>query len=162
MGVLRRRGGQDTDTHRGTALGGHGRREALGGTRPPTSDFQPPEAARQKTAVAGAACLGCFVITQASQYVFPHPPSFSFLFWATSGAHGSSQATGRIGAAAAGLHHSHSHAGSEPHLCPTPQLGATPDPEPTERSQGSNPILSDTSQVLNLLSHHGSSSHRGF
>ena len=39
-----------------------------------------------------------------------------------------SQATGRIGAVAAGLHHSHSNAGSEPRLRPTPQLTAIPDP----------------------------------
>ena len=35
-------------------------------------------------------------------------------------AHGGSQARGRIGAVAAGLRHSHSNAGSEPHLQPTP------------------------------------------
>ena len=33
-----------------------------------------------------------------------------------------SQARGQIRAIAAGLHHSHSNAGSEPHLLPTPQL----------------------------------------
>ena len=38
------------------------------------------------------------------------------------------QARDRIGAAAAGLHHSHSKAGSEPHLQPTPQLTAIQDP----------------------------------
>ena len=31
-------------------------------------------------------------------------------------------------AAAAGLSHSHSNTGSEPHLLPTPQLTAMPDP----------------------------------
>ena len=34
---------------------------------------------------------------------------------------------GPAGAAAAGLHHSHSNPGSEPHLQPTPQLVAMPD-----------------------------------
>ena len=34
---------------------------------------------------------------------------------------GGSQARGRMGAVAIGLHHSHSNAGSEPHLQPTPQ-----------------------------------------
>jgi len=29
-------------------------------------------------------------------------------------------------------------AGSKPHLQPTPQITATPDPQPTERGQGSN------------------------
>ena len=37
-------------------------------------------------------------------------------------------ARGLIGAAAVGLHHSHSHTGSEPCLQPTPQFMATPDP----------------------------------
>ena len=37
-------------------------------------------------------------------------------------AYGGSQARGPIEAVAAGLHHGHSNAGSEPHLQPTPQL----------------------------------------
>ena len=41
---------------------------------------------------------------------------------------GGSQATGLIRAVAAGLHHSRSNAGSEPHPQPTPQLTATPEP----------------------------------
>ena len=40
----------------------------------------------------------------------------SLLLVATPTAYGSSQARGRIGAAAAGLHHSHSNVGSEPQL----------------------------------------------
>ena len=46
---------------------------------------------------------------------------------AAPSAYGGSQARGRIGAVAAGLRQSHSNAGSEPHLQPTPQLTATPD-----------------------------------
>ena len=46
-------------------------------------------------------------------------------------AYGHSQARGRIGATAAGLHHglhhSHGNAGSELRLRPTPQLTTTPD-----------------------------------
>ena len=53
-------------------------------------------------------------------------------------AYGGSQARGRIGAAAAGLRQSHSNAGSESCLRPTPQLTATLNPQPTERDQGSN------------------------
>ena len=53
---------------------------------------------------------------------------FIFLiFRATPAAYGGSQARDQIGAAAASLHHSHSHTISEPHLQPTPQLTATPD-----------------------------------
>ena len=54
-------------------------------------------------------------------------------------AYGGSQARGLIGAVAAGLRQRHSNAGSEPHLQPTPQLMARPDPQPTEQGQGSNP-----------------------
>ena len=54
-------------------------------------------------------------------------------------AYGSSQATGWIGAIAAGLHHSHSNTGSELSLQATPQLTAMPDPSPTEWGQGLNP-----------------------
>ena len=43
-------------------------------------------------------------------------------------AYGGSQARGLIGAVAAGLCQSHSNAGSQPRLQPTPQLMATPDP----------------------------------
>ena len=60
---------------------------------------------------------------------------------AAPAAHGDSQGRGLIGAVATGLHHSHSSAGSEPHLRLTPQLMATPDPSPTEQGQGSNPQL---------------------
>ena len=59
------------------------------------------------------------------------PPFFFFVFAfsrATPSAHGGSQASGRIGAVTTGLHQSHSNAGSEPHLQPTPQLTAMLDP----------------------------------
>ena len=55
-------------------------------------------------------------------------PSFFFLFRATPMAYGSSQAKGRIRAAAAGLHHSHSNNRSKAHRQPTPKLTATVDP----------------------------------
>ena len=60
--------------------------------------------------------------------------SYDFFFclfaisWATLVAYGGSQARGLIGAVAAGLCHSHSNAGSEPCLQPTPQLTAMLDP----------------------------------
>ena len=46
--------------------------------------------------------------------------------WATPAAYGVSQARGLIRAVATGLRQSHSNAGSEPRLQPTPQLTATP------------------------------------
>ena len=52
----------------------------------------------------------------------------SCLFRAAPMACGVSQARGRIGATAAGLHHSHSNTRSKPPLPPTPQLTAMPDP----------------------------------
>ena len=52
-----------------------------------------------------------------------------FVFsYAAPAAYGGSQARGLIGAVAAGLHHSHSNAGSKPRLWPTPQLTAMLDP----------------------------------
>ena len=52
----------------------------------------------------------------------------ALLFRAAPVAYGSFQARGQIGASAAGLHHRHSNAGSEPCLRPTPQLTAMLDP----------------------------------
>ena len=57
--------------------------------------------------------------------------------WVAPVAYGGSQARGLIGAVAASLCQSHSNAGSEPCLQPTPQLMAMPDP--TEQGQGLNP-----------------------
>ena len=54
-------------------------------------------------------------------------------------AYGIFQARGQIGAVVAGLHHSHSNAGSKSRLQPTPQLTATLDLQPTEQGQGLNP-----------------------
>ena len=53
---------------------------------------------------------------------------FVLFFRAAPMAHGGYQARGQIGSVAAGLPHRHSNAASEPHLPPTPQLMATPDP----------------------------------
>ena len=64
---------------------------------------------------------------------------FFLLFRATLAAYGGSQSRNLIGAIAAGLHHSHSNSGSEPCLWPSPQITATPYPQPTEQGQGLNP-----------------------
>jgi len=53
---------------------------------------------------------------------------FLLFLWAAPAAYGGSQARGRIGAVATGLRQSHSNARSQPHLRPTPQLMATPNP----------------------------------
>ena len=60
------------------------------------------------------------------------------IFWAAPATHGGSQAWGSVGTVAANLHQSHSNAGSEPRLQPTPQLMATLNPYPTEQGQGLN------------------------
>ena len=84
---------------------------------------------------------------------------FIFCFFrATPEAYGGSQVRGRIGAAAAGLRQSHSNLGSEPHLRPTPQLTATPDPWPLSEARYWTHILMDPSWVCNLLSPSGNSS----
>ena len=61
------------------------------------------------------------------------------LFRAAPAAYVSSHTSGGIGAVAASLHHSHNTNKSEPRLLPTLHLMATPDPQPTEQGQGSNP-----------------------
>ena len=57
---------------------------------------------------------------------------FFLLLMATPMAYGISQATGQLEAAAASLHHIHSHTGSKPFLLPIPQLMAMPDTKPIE------------------------------
>ena len=62
-------------------------------------------------------------------------------------AQGNSQARGRIGAAAAGLHHSHSNTRSEPHLQSTPQLRPRRIPNPRIKARDRTCILMDVNQV---------------
>ena len=75
------------------------------------------------------------------------------IFRASPEAYRSSQARGRIGAAAAGLRHSHSNARS------TPQDVATPDRpfNPLSKAEDQICILMDTTWILNLLSHNKNS-----
>jgi len=72
-------------------------------------------------------------------------------------AYGSAQARDQIRATAASHSQSHSHAGSEPHLQPTPQFAATLDPWSTEQGQGSNPCPHGYQSGLFLLHHNGNS-----
>ena len=74
-----------------------------------------------------------------SYRIFFFFPCLFAISWAAPEAHGGSQARGLIKAVAASLCQSHSNVGSEPCLRPTPQLTATPDPQPTEQGQGWNP-----------------------
>ena len=64
------------------------------------------------------------------EFGFSNNITFFFfgLFRAVPVAHEGSQPRGPIGAVASGLRLSHSNTGSEPHLRPTIQLTATPDP----------------------------------
>ena len=82
-------------------------------------------------------CINFYAFSQ--EYSLFKVSSFFFFFvfvvvvvvvaisWAAPATYGDSQARGRIGAVATGLRQSHSNAGSEPRLQPTPQLTATPD-----------------------------------
>ena len=76
--------------------------------------------------------LFIFLLKESIAISFFHNSSFLFvlffLFRAIPIAYGSSQARGQIGAAAAGLHYSHSNTGSKPCLQPMPQLVAMLDP----------------------------------
>ena len=67
-----------------------------------------------------------------------YPVFFFAPFRAVPTAYGGSKARGPTRAAAAGLHHSHSHTRSEPHLRPTSQPMATPNPLATKWGQGLN------------------------
>ena len=87
------------------------------------------------TAWGKKACIVKRSITSAQNICFQVKRFFLLLFFglfvifrAAPMAYGSSQARGLIRATAAGLHHSHSNAISEPCLWPTPQLMARPDP----------------------------------
>ena len=62
-------------------------------------------------------------------------------------AYGGSQVRGQIGAAAVSLRHRHSNTGSEPHLRPTPQLTALPDPNPLSKAKDRTCVLMDTSRI---------------
>ena len=75
------------------------------------------------------------------------------VFRATLAAYGSSQARGPNRAVVAGL----SNTRSKPHLWPTAQLEAIPDPWPAEQGQGSHPILMGTRLLLNPQRHNGNS-----
>ena len=69
----------------------------------------------------------CFYVHEV-QYLYIYLFCLFCYFYAAPAAYGGSQARGRMGAVAAGLHQSHSNVGSEPHLQPKPQLMAMPDP----------------------------------
>ena len=77
----------------------------------------------------GMGCTGSLGLVYVNYYIFF---SVFSLFRAAPVAYGGSQAKGPNGTAAASLHHSHSNARSKPGLQPTPQLMATPDPQPTK------------------------------
>ena len=62
-------------------------------------------------------------------------------------AYGGAQARGPIGATVASLHYSHSNAGSQLCLQPSPQLKAMPDPSPLSEARDGTCILMDTNQV---------------
>ena len=68
------------------------------------------------------------IITSAYKAASQTSIDFFLLIRAVPRVYGGSQARGRIGAASAGLHHSHSNVGSELCLRPIPQLMAMPDP----------------------------------
>ena len=82
---------------------------------------------------------------------------FLFHFRAAPMAYGSSQAKGQIRARAAGLHYSHSNAGSQPCLRFTLKLIAALDPGPTERGQGAVPHFQGYQSDSFPLRHNGNS-----
>ena len=109
---------------------------------PPTSDGRTPQGGEsRKTLMGPLITLKCchhnctaFIwksFRGETNFYLVKPFLFPFLFFpfrAAPTAYKSSQTRGQIGAAAASLHHSHSNAGSESNLQPTPKLVAMPDP----------------------------------
>ena len=77
----------------------------------------------------GRTPLFVFLVQPMNQECFLFFILFIFCFFrGIPVAYGGAQARGRIGATAAGLHHSHSNARSEPCVQPTPELMAMLDP----------------------------------
>ena len=72
---------------------------------------------------------------------------FLFFFRAAPVVYRGSQARGQIRVTVAGLHHSHSNAGSEPRLQPTPQLRAAPNPNPLSEARDQTHNLVVPSQI---------------
>ena len=72
---------------------------------------------------------------------------FSLIFRDTLAAYVGSQARGQFGATATCLHHSHSNAGSKPHLRPTPQLMQRQILNPLSKARDGTHVLMDTSWV---------------
>ena len=87
-------------------------------------------------------CYSCYFLSHClAAKSIPHILDFLFVFVlgpVTPMAYGGSQARGQIGAVTASLHYSHSYVGSEPHLQPTPELMAMPDPRPPEQGHRLN------------------------
>ena len=73
--------------------------------------------------------------------------NFFFFLRAALMAYGGSQARGLTGAAAAGLYHSHSNAGSELHLRPTPFLWQRHILNPLSKARYRTHVFMDTSWV---------------
>ena len=70
----------------------------------------------------------CIVFSTISQIIYSFILFYFGLFLRAASCRVGSQARGLIRAVANGLRQSHSNAGSEPRLGPTPQLMAMPDP----------------------------------
>ena len=108
--------------------------------------------------VAPPACLPeGYALPLATQRLDQEGQDLTTFFMAKLAAQVSSQARGPIRATAAGLHHSHSNAGSEPHIQPTPKLVVTWTLNSLSKARDRTCILMDASEVLSLLSHNGNS-----
>ena len=96
----------------------------------------------------GGGAVNYYLLFNYYYYLIIHYFFTYLLFKAAPTAYGGSQARGPIGAAAAGLHHNHSNAGSEPPLRPTPQLKAKRwILNPQSQVRDGTHILTDTSWV---------------
>ena len=89
----------------------------------------------------------CYVITLIYVSFLKYEICHNFFCRAPPAAYVSSQARGRIGAAAASLHHSHSNLGSKPHQQPTHSSRQCQILNPLSEAGDQTCILMDTSQV---------------
>ena len=98
-----------------------------------------------------------FTLLGTTHFPFMYQDFQYFLRGSAPSAYGRAHVRGLTRTIAAGLCHSHNNVGSQPHLYPTPQLTAMPDPLPTERYQGLN-LCPHGYQLDSFLLHHNRNS----
>ena len=96
-------------------------------------------------------CLQCTLRMKGTKGIIWMLKFYLFYFFVFLGPHLRHMEVSRLGVESelqlAGLHHSHSNMGSEPHLWSTTQLMAMPDPKPLSEARDRICVLMDISQI---------------